>query len=190
MECEPEDEPVPCGEGRDDGSRHGHHQHHGRHHKGRHGRRLLDYGELRLLALALIAEQPRHGYELMRMLEERTGGGYTPSPGVIYPTLAWLEDMGYVRIEDGGGGRKSYRITAEGEAFHAPNRDRIEALFARIGAADAGRRRHGEPAPVARGMENLKTALRLRLGNGPVDQATAERIAAALDAAALVVERA
>lgn len=166
---------------------HGHHRHHG-HHKGRHGGRLFDYGELRLLMLAMIAEQPRHGYELMRALEERTSGSYSPSPGVTYPTLAWLEDMGYATVE-AEGGRKSYRITPEGEAFHAANRGAVDSLFARLGSGE-GRGRHGEPAPVTRGMENLKLALRLRLRNGPIDQATAENIAAALDAAALAVERA
>ena len=173
-------------------ARHGHHhghQHHRRHH-GPRGGRLLDYGELRLLVLAMIAEQPRHGYELMRAFEERTGGSYTPSPGVIYPTLAWLEDMGYARMEAEAGGRKSYRITPEGEASHAANRGLVEELFTRISSAGGGGHHHGEPTPVARGMENLKLALRLRLRNGPIDQPTAERIAAALDAAAQAVERA
>ena len=150
---------------------------------------MFEYGELRLLVLAMIAEQPRHGYELMRVLEERTGGSYTPSPGVIYPTLAWLEDMGYAQVEAEGGGRKSYRITPEGEAFHATNRGLAEGLLARI-TSPGGGHRYGEPAPVTRGMENLKMALRLRLKGGPVDQGTAEKIAAALDAAALAVERA
>jgi DNA-binding PadR family transcriptional regulator len=68
---------------------------------------LFDYGELRLLVLALIAEQPAHGYELIKIIEERFGGSYTPSPGVIYPTLSWLEDMGYARVEPKEGGRKS-----------------------------------------------------------------------------------
>ncbi len=164
-----------------------HHQ--GHRHKGRHGGRLFDYGDLRLLVLAMISEQPRHGYELMRALEERTGGSYSPSPGVIYPTLAWLEDMGYAQVEAEGSGRKSYRITPEGDAFHAANRGLIEGLFARISSTGGGHR-HGEPAPVTRGMENLKLALRLRLRSGPIDQATAEKIAAALDTAAQTVERA
>src|SRR3974390_2082631 len=79
----------------------------------RRGGRPFDYGELRLLALAMIAEQPRHGYELMKAIEERMGGSYSPSPGVIYPTLAWLEDMGYAAVEIEDAGRKRYRITAE-----------------------------------------------------------------------------
>src|SRR5262245_17752487 len=73
--------------------------HGGRHHKHGRGGRLFDYGELRLLILALIAEAPSHGYELIKSIEERFGGSYTPSPGVIYPTLSWLDDMGYAVIE-------------------------------------------------------------------------------------------
>src|SRR5262245_12328069 len=84
---------------------HHHHRHHGRH-GGRRGGRLFDYGELRLVVLAMIAEEPRHGYELMRAIEERMGGSYSPSPGVIYPTLSWLEDMGYALVESESTGRK------------------------------------------------------------------------------------
>lgn len=169
---------------------------HGEHHRhthgprsggGRHGR-LFDYGELRTLALAMIAEQPRHGYELMKAIEERMAGSYSPSPGVIYPTLAWLEDSGYVAAEPAEAGRKRYGITPEGTAFLAANHGTVDALLARIvaGGADA---RGGIPPSVVRGMENLKTALRLRLKRGPVDQAAGEAIAAALDAAAQSVER-
>jgi DNA-binding PadR family transcriptional regulator len=136
----------------------------------------------------MIAEQPRHGYELMKAIEERMSGSYSPSPGVIYPTLAWLEDMGYTAVEIEDAGRKRYRVTTAGEAFLTANRVAIDALFSRIGPAGTGRR-DGVPAPVLRGMENLKLALRLRLKRGPLDQTTAETIAAALDAAAQAVER-
>ena len=160
---------------------------HEHHHRGRHGGRLFDYGELRLVALAMIAEQPRHGYELMKAIEDRMAGSYTPSPGVIYPTLAWLEDMSYAAGETEGG-RKRYFITAEGTAFIEANRAAIDALFARIGALGAEGPSH-VPAPVIRAMENLKLALRLRLKRGPLDQAAAESIAAALDGAATIVEK-
>ncbi len=161
------------------------HHLHGRRHGGRHGRRLFDYGELRVLLLALIGEQPRHGYELIKLLEERFGGAYSPSPGVIYPTLAWLDDMGFAAIEAEDGGRKRYRITAEGEAFLAANRANADDLLARAradGPADA-------PAPVVRAMQNLKLALRLRFRSGPVSREAAEQIAAAIDAAAQTVDR-
>ncbi|HEY1413025.1 MAG TPA: PadR family transcriptional regulator, partial [Rhodopila sp.] len=116
--------------------RHGehHHRHHGHHMGGRRGSRLFDYGELRLLVLAMIAEQPRYGYELMKAIEERMGGSYSPSPGVIYPTLSWLEDMGYTAAEAEEAGRKRYRITAEGEAFLAANRSAVDDLQARVGS--------------------------------------------------------
>jgi DNA-binding PadR family transcriptional regulator len=162
-----------------------HCQHRGAHRGHRHGRRLFDYGELRLLLLAMIAERPRHGYELIKAVEERFGGSYSPSPGVIYPTLSWLEDMGYAAIDAEEGGRKRYRITPEGEAFLVANRAAADALLSRIGPAGPG----AVPAPVVRAMENLKLAMRLRLWRGPLDPATAESIAAALDAAAQTVER-
>ena len=166
--------------------------HHGRHHHRRHGPRrsgrLFDYGDLRLLLLAMIAERPRHGYELIKAIEERFGGSYSPSPGVIYPTLSWLDDMGYARIEAGEAGRKSYRLTAEGEAFLAANRAAADELLARAAPAGADGAA-AVPSPVVRAMENLKVAMRLRLRRGPIDAAAAETIAAALDAAAQSVER-
>ena len=164
-----------------------HHRHHGHRFGGRRSGRLFAYGELRLLALRMIGEQPRHGYELMKAIEERMGGSYSPSPGVIYPTLSWLEDMGYAALETEEAGRKRYRITAEGQAFLTANHAAVDNLFSRIagGAGSPG----GVPAPVVRGMENLKLALRLRLRRGSLDQTAAETIAAALDAAAQAVER-
>jgi DNA-binding PadR family transcriptional regulator len=168
------------------GPRHHHPERgHGGHRRGgRHGR-LFDYGELRLLLLAMIAERPRHGYELIKAIEERFGGAYAPSPGVIYPTLSWLEDMGYAVIEAEEGGRKRCRITPEGESFLAANRVAADELLARAGAA-AGQ---GVPDAVMRAMENLKLALRLRLRRGGLDAEAAAKIAAALDAAAHAVEQ-
>ena len=171
--------------------RHGRHhgRHGGPHHGGGRRGRTFDYGELRLLALSMIAEQPRHGYELMRAIEERMAGSYTPSPGVMYPTLAWLEDMGYAAVEPEDTARKRYRITAEGEAFLTANRPALDALLGRLGPAGAGGP-DGIPAPVLRAMENLKLALRLRLRQAPLDPAAAQSVAAALDTAAQTVERA
>lgn len=141
-----------------------------------------------MLVLAMIAEQPRHGYELMKAIGESAGGSYSPSPGVIYPTLSWLEDMGYALVEAEGAGRKRYCVTPEGEAFLTANRAAVDEVFSRIGSAGAGGG-DGVPAPIVRGMENLKLALRLRLKRGPLDRSASESIAAALDAAAQTVER-
>jgi DNA-binding PadR family transcriptional regulator len=175
------------------GHRRGEDHHH--HHRGlgrgmgggRRGGRLFDYGELRTLVLALLAEQPAHGYELIKGIEERFGGSYTPSPGVIYPTLSWLEDMGYTAVEASEGARKRHHVTEEGAAFLETNRAIADALLARSGSGEGGR--PGVPAPVIRAMENLKLAMRLRFRGGPIDDAAAEAIAAAIDTAASVVEK-
>ena len=166
--------------------RHTHHPHpdHHEHHHPRRGRRPFDYGDLRLLVLAMMAEHPRHGYELIKAIEERTGGGYSPSPGVIYPTLAWLEDMGYATAT-AEGGRRSFAITGEGRAFLAANRAGLEALKDRTGSEG---RRGPAPGPVLDAMHALKGALRRRFAAAPADAATIETIAAAIRDAARTVE--
>ena len=132
----------------------GHHRH-----RGRHGGRLFDYGELRLLLLAMIAERPRHGYELIKAIEERMGGSYSPSPGVIYPTLSWLDDMGYAVIDPEKAQRKLYRITPEGEAFLVANRAAADELLSRAGPPKG----KVVPGPIVRAIKNLKLAMRRRL---------------------------
>jgi DNA-binding PadR family transcriptional regulator len=134
----------------------------------------------------MIAEQPRHGYELIKLIEERFGGSYAPSPGVIYPTLSWLEDMGYAAIEPAEAGRKRFRLTPEGEAFLVANRAAADELLSRVATATASAE---IPAPVLRAMENLKIAMRLRLKRGPIEPPGADTIAVAIDAAAQTVER-
>ncbi|MBV1689208.1 PadR family transcriptional regulator [Novosphingobium sp. G106] len=151
--------------------------------EGRRGGRLFDYGELRLLVLALIAQAPAHGYELIKTIEDRFGGAYTPSPGVIYPTLSWLEDSGYASVE-AEGGRKSYAITEEGKAFLEANQEAADALFERGSGGSESTGRRGRSLQVMRAMHNLKTALRLRLATGGIDDATVDAIAAAIDEAA------
>ena len=168
-----------------DGSHDHHHKRHGRH--GRWGARPFDYGELRLLIVAMIGEEPRHGYELMRAIEERMGGSYTPSPGVIYPTLSWLEDSGFARVDEAGG-RKSYTLTDAGKSFLAANKTAVDELTARMAPRGKGGRYEGVPAPIVRGMENLKLALRLRMRNGELTAASASAIASALDDAAKAIE--
>jgi DNA-binding PadR family transcriptional regulator len=159
------------------------HEPRGGHH--RRGRRPFDYGALRLVVLAMIAETPSHGYELMKGIEERMGGGYSPSPGVIYPTLAWLEDMGFA-VSEAEGGRKRYRITDEGAAFLAANKAALDALEARMGPGGRGR---DVPDPVIAAMRGLKRALRARFAGGPVDAAAVEGMAAAIDEAAAQVAK-
>ena len=116
------------------------------------------------------------------------GGGYSPSPGVIYPTLTMLEEQGFAQItaEDG---KKLYRATPDGEAFLKANQASLDAIQARIDAV--ARERNVVPdARIIRAIENLKTALRLRMAGGPIPDERVQAIAAAIDAAAGEAERA
>jgi len=150
--------------------------------------RFFAHGDLRLVLLNLIAKKPRHGYELIKAIEEAAGGAYSPSPGVVYPTLTLLEELGSVTVStEGESGRKLHTITEQGRAYLDANRPALEALQARMGAA--GEQSRGPAPQILRAMENLKVALRLRMTRGPLSQAEAEAIAAALDAAAQAVER-
>ena len=150
--------------------------------------RVFDQGDLRFVMLRLIAEKPRHGYDLIKEIEERLGGAYSPSPGVIYPTLTLLEEMGQASITASDGGKKLYAITAEGEAALAANKTAVDAIFARIAAVNAAH--GGGPAPqIVRAMQNLRLALRMRLARGPLSDAELDAVTRALDAAAVTVER-
>src|SRR5689334_24215085 len=90
------------------------------------GGRVFDHGDLRLVILQLIAEKPRHGYELIKAIEEQVAGAYSPSPGVIYPTLTLLEELGYVTVSTGESAKKLHEITAEGRAFLDANRRTVD----------------------------------------------------------------
>jgi DNA-binding PadR family transcriptional regulator len=102
-------------------------------HRGRPHRRaqMFESGEVKFVILRLLREKPRHGYEIIKALEERLAGCYTPSAGTVYPTLQLLEDQGYVRaVEEGG--KRVYHITAEGEAFLTEHKDAVEDIFDRV----------------------------------------------------------
>lgn len=161
----------------------------GRHH--RHGggmRRLFDHGDLRLVVLSLIAERPRHGYEIIKEIEHRVGGAYAPSPGVIYPLLTMLEDMSLASLQAGDGSKKLFSITEEGKAELAANQTSVDALLARIAAARETFS-SGRAPQIVRAMENLKIALRLRMERGPLSESERQQVAAAIDSAALAIER-
>ena len=153
-----------------------------RHRHGHHGMdgddmmragRMLAQGDLRLIALALIAEQPRHGYEIIKLLEEKTADWYSPSPGIVYPTLTYLEEVGYVTAQTEGA-KKLYAITAEGKAYLAQNRDLADAVLDRLAAigerAARWRRASGReaderrlPPLVAAAFDNLRQAASKRI---------------------------
>jgi DNA-binding PadR family transcriptional regulator len=154
---------------------------------GREGR-MFDGGELRLVILALIAEKPRYGYEIIKELGERVGGDYSPSPGVVYPTLTMLEEMGYASASQDPQGRKLYTVTAEGEKVLGENKAQVDAIFERFG--DNGDSRFVGFISVKRAMLNLRSALQLRLRGRAASPEQIQAIVDALDTAAKAIERA
>lgn len=95
--------------------------------------RMFGHGDLKFVVLNLLAEKPRHGYEIIRELEARFGGAYSPSPGTVYPTLSLLEDMGYARsTSEEGSSRKVYEITDEGRRYLEENRSVVDEIFDRV----------------------------------------------------------
>ena len=139
-------------------------------------RRMLAQGDLRLVALALIAEAPRHGYEIIKLLEEKTSDWYSPSPGIVYPTLTYLEEAGYVTASTEGS-KKLYTITAEGRAYLDSNRDLVDVVLDRLAALGervnrwrrtARGEREGRrelPALVEAALDHLRATLGKRLQN-------------------------
>jgi DNA-binding PadR family transcriptional regulator len=143
--------------------------------------RLLAQGDLRLIALALIAEQPRHGYDIIKQLEEKTSGWYSPSPGIVYPTLTYLEEVGHLTSQ-AEGARTLYAITDEGRAYLKENREVIDAVMSRLAyigkKAKHMRQRFGEeedqhrsPPLVRAALDNLRDVAAKRLQDDPRSEA-------------------
>ena len=152
------------------------------------GRRMFDAGALRLILLKLLADAPRHGYDLIRAIDERTGGAYAPSPGVVYPTLTMLDDMGFIDEQRSDGARRLFAVNAAGEAHLAEKAEEVAALFARLDAmAESARPR--EEAPVRRAMMNLRAVLQHRLSREDVTAEVAHDVAALIDEVAQKIER-
>jgi DNA-binding PadR family transcriptional regulator len=173
------------------GPRAGRHGPHNDHRSGPHGsggrRRMFDNGELRLILLHLVAEQPRHGYDLIRAIEELSGGAYAPSPGVVYPTLTLLSDMGQLTEQAGDGSRKAFAITDAGKAQLVEHATAVKALLERLGAA-AELRERTDATPVRRAMHNLKSVLMDKLADRS-DKEMVLKAVALLDEAAQKIER-
>lgn len=154
---------------------------------GRRGR-MFAPGELRLALLALIAENPSHGYELIKAIEEMTGGDYAPSPGAVYPTLQLLEDEGAIQEAEAEGAKKPFAVTAQGSDELEDRRDEVKALLRRLG-------RHGERTTtvrshdVFRAMGNLGSVLKNRAKAGKLDEETINQIVDLIDEMAKRIER-
>lgn len=143
--------------------------------------------ELRLILLRLIADEPRHGYDLIKAMEELSGGHYAPSPGVVYPALAMLADEGLVAEQQSDDQRRKFAVTPAGEAVLADEAEQVERAMARL--VELGERAERGRAPsIERASINLFTAVGQRL-TGERDEDLPHRIAEILDEAARKIER-
>ncbi len=151
-------------------------------------RRMFDRAELRLALLKLIAEQPRHGYDLIKAMEELTAGEYAPSPGVIYPTLQLMVDEGVIAELPDDTSRKVFEATASGREELEQEAATVDALFERL--AKVGEKVHSSPhRQMHRAMENLRNAVRLHRRAGDFGGKIIEDIVDVIDEAARKIER-
>ena len=159
----------------------------GRHRRDR--KRMFEGGELRLVLLKLIADEPRHGYQLIKAIEDLTEGDYAPSPGIVYPTLTMLEDMGHIRERKSKDSKKVFEATDDGRAHLKENEEEVEDLFERL-EGHGRTRRHGQRPEIGRAIGNLMTALRNRVAAEGWNDEILEEIVDVLDEAAQRIERA
>lgn len=171
----------PCGHfGRGFGGRRHEHRYGGR------GERMFDAGDIKLVILKLLSEQPSYGYQLIKTMEERLAGGYTPSAGVIYPTLTMLEEEGLATssVENN---KKVFAVTVEGKQFLEENKGRVDALFERLEEAGQGFKR-GRSPEIMKAFHNLRTAVIGRVRREGVSEEQIAKIAEAINAAAKSID--
>ncbi|WP_139335515.1 PadR family transcriptional regulator [Janthinobacterium sp. TND4EL3] len=154
----------------------------GRGGRGERAERVFGRGDLPLIVLALIEISPRHGYEIIKAIEERCGGAYAPSPGAVYPTLTLLEEQDHVTSGESVSGKKLYTITDLGRAYLDENRAQVDGILARLDMFARVQARKALPERVHQAMHTLKHALLLNKTNW--SEAEAERVAAVLEQAA------
>ncbi|SCW49551.1 transcriptional regulator, PadR family [Sphingobium faniae] len=151
-------------------------------------RRLFTNDMLQLILLRLIADTPRHGYDLIREIESLSGQVYAPSPGVVYPTLTLLADMDLIAEQPGGSSRKLFAITEAGAAHLAEHQAEVQAVTERL-AHLAKKAERSDGAPIRRAMQNLAMAVRGRLQKEGVEAQTMFDAVALIDEAAHKIER-
>ena len=185
-----------CQQGHDNecpaGRRGEHHRgHHGEAHHGRGGgrrQRFFGHGELRLVILDILTRNASHGYELIKEIETLTQGNYTPSPGVIYPTLDLLQDQQLIIIHEEDGGRKKIAITSQGQAWLAENNEHLQHIQARIKARSVGYQLRKDPQ-MKRALENFKAVLDLKVNQSEISAAQLKQIIGIIDRAALDISQ-
>lgn len=149
--------------------------------------RLFDSGDFKLVLLRLIAEEPSYGYQLIKTLEEKLAGGYTPSAGAIYPTLTMLEEEGFISSSISESNKKVYSITKEGTAFLKENSERIEELFDRLKAVKQEYSRSRSPE-IMKAFMALRESVVSKMGRGTVTKEQIRKIAEQIEAAAKAIE--
>lgn len=148
---------------------------------------MFEAGELKLVLLRLLEDHPRHGYDFIRELESHTGGVYAPSPGVIYPTLTLLQDLGYVEAIASEGAKQQFALTEAGRAHLNEHRAEAELALERLKQLGA-ENNWFESGPVWRALQNLKAVLHDRLSSGADKRALLD-VAEIIDEAAKRIER-
>ena len=171
---------------------------HARRTRGSRRSRMFGQGELRLALLGLIAEEPRHGYELIRAIEDMTGGGYAPSPGAVYPTLQMLEEEGLIKPakvkspgkEEDASSKKPFKATKAGKAELAERSEEVDELMGRISEHGERAERVRQRSPdLFRAMGNLANVLKNRGRAGKLDKETIDQIVDIIDEVAKRIER-
>lgn len=150
-------------------------------------KRMVRKGELKFLLLRVLAEEPTHGYELIRRLEDESGGLYSPSPGSVYPTLQMLEDQGYV-VSEQADGKRVYRITDAGRGYLDDHEGRAKDVlrrFVKVGERFTG----SEMRDVTRSFIHLAQVSFERAVGGEGDEQTLGAVKDILDRAAREIEK-
>ena len=154
--------------------------------------RMFDSGEFQLVVLHLLSEKPSYGYELIKTMEEKLAGGYTPSAGVIYPTLTLLEEAGFTTASTPEGARKIYTVTPEGLEHLKANKQRLDEILERL--EESGQGFEGGRSPeFRRAFKNLQraifsVAMRARLSRKPLTPEQISKITAAVEAATKTID--
>jgi DNA-binding PadR family transcriptional regulator len=146
------------------------------------GGRVFGPGDLRLVLLSSIEEKPRHGYELIKDLEAKFGGGYAPSPGSVYPTLTLMEELGHVRAVTSEGSKRLFEITTEGSAYLRENQAALDSALARLDMAARAVSGEAPPQDLHHAMHTLKAALMFHRGGW--DTKETERVRKIIEGAA------
>ncbi|ACL16573.1 PadR family transcriptional regulator [Methanosphaerula palustris] len=148
--------------------------------------RLFNSGDFKLVVLKLLSEQPSYGYQLIKTMEQRLAGGYTPSAGVIYPTLTMLEEEG-LAIVSSENNKKIYSVTPEGVQYLQTNEGRVTELFNHL--EEAGRHfQRGRSPELMQAFHNLRGAVAARVSRESVTPEQISKITEAINAAAKAID--